>query len=120
MRSRCFFILAAFVACFCFASWLGAQPASTSLWNLAQQERSNHRFSTLFTAHDPRQHLATPEGLQQAIDWCKQTGVSKVYLECFRDGFRAERATLENAKKAFESAGLEASGCVTTTRVGKS
>jgi hypothetical protein len=45
--------------------------------------------------------------------------VTKVYLETFRDGYQAQHATLEQAKKWFQEAGLAVSGCVTTTRVGK-
>ncbi len=96
-------------------------PASPAdLWQLARQEASAHRFSTLFSAQDVRDRLSTEDGLQKAIDWCKQTGVTKVYVEAFRDGYRAERATLEAAKKKFQDARFEVSGCVTTTRVGKS
>ena len=95
----------------------GAPPAD--LWTLANQQAPVHRFSTLFTAQDVRQSLSSPEGIQAAIDWCKQTGVTKVFIEEFRDGYQAERAALETAARAFRAAGLEVSGCVTTTKVGK-
>ena len=64
-------------------------------------------------------YLADTNGLQRALDWCKLTGVTKVYLETFRDGYQAERATLETARARFHDAGFVVSGCVTTTRVGK-
>jgi hypothetical protein len=92
---------------------------AANLWTLANQQAKVHRFSTLLTAQDVRQRLSSDEGLQAAIDWCKQTGISKVYIEEFRDGYQAERATLEKAARAFRAAGFEVSGCVTTTRVGK-
>ncbi len=94
--------------------------ANTNLWELARSQRANHRFSTLFTAQDVRRYLSTEEGIDQAIDWCRRTAVTKVYIESFRDGYQAERAALENAKKRFQAAGFEVSGCVTTTKVGKS
>ncbi len=79
-----------------------------------------HRFSTLFTAQDVRDRLSSDSGIKSAIDWCKKTGVTKVYVETFRDGYQAERAALQNATKQLRAAGLEVSGCVTTTKVGKS
>jgi hypothetical protein len=73
----------------------------------------------LFTTQDVRHYLSTDDGIAAAIQWCKDTGVTKVYVEAFRDGYQAERATLEQAKAKFRAAGFEVSGCVTTTRVGK-
>jgi hypothetical protein len=93
--------------------------AAQDLWNVAQNYSDIHRYSSLFTAHDVRGYLSSDKGLQDAIDWCKQTGVTKVYIEEFRDGYQAERSTLERAKQTFLAAGLRVSGCVTTTRVGK-
>src|SRR5674476_469113 len=78
-----------------------------------------HRFSTLFTAQDVRRSLASEEGLNQAMDWCKQTAVTKVYIESYRDGYTAKKAALENARDKFKAAGFVVSGCVTPTKVGK-
>jgi hypothetical protein len=89
--------------------------ATTSLWDLAQENRQVHRFSTLITAHDVRDRLSSAEGLSKAVAWCRATGVTKVYIEEFRDGYRAERAALLRAKQRFAAAGFEVSGCVTTT-----
>jgi hypothetical protein len=38
--------------------------------------------------------LANESGLATAIDWCKRTAVTQVYVECFRDGYQADRTTL--------------------------
>jgi hypothetical protein len=89
------------------------------LWQLAKRHADTHRFSTLFTAHDVKNHLAQSNGLQKAIHWCKQTAVTKVYIEEFRDGYRAEKPVLEKARDTFRAEGFQVSGCVTTTRVGK-
>ncbi len=89
------------------------------LWDLARQKRGVHRFSTLVTAQQVRDHLASPEGIEAAIRWCRQTGVTKVYIESFRDGYQASAETLETARDRFRREGFEVSGCVTTTRVGK-
>jgi hypothetical protein len=106
----------------CFARSSSGRAASTTppdLWKLANECAQTHRFSTLFTSHDVREYLSQPDKLQAAIDWCKKTGVTKVYIEEFRDGYHAERAALEIARDKFRAAGFEVSGCVTTTRVGK-
>ena len=87
------------------------------LWELARQKASIHRFSTLFTAQQVRDHLADPQKLQAAIDWCKATGVTKVYIESFRDGYQAQRPTLAAARDRFAAEGFEVSGCVTPTGV---
>ncbi|HEY9175388.1 MAG TPA: hypothetical protein VI136_24140 [Verrucomicrobiae bacterium] len=87
---------------------------------LARQHLAVHRFSTLFTAQNVREFLASDAGIEAAIDWCHRTAVTKVYLETFRDGYQAERATLLRAKERFTKAGFDVSGCVTPTQVGKS
>jgi hypothetical protein len=46
-------------------------------------------------------------------------GISKVYVETFRDGYQAEAQALETARDFFRQAGLRVSGCVTTTHIGK-
>jgi len=89
------------------------------LWDLANKKRDIHRFSTLFTAQNVRDLLSTDEGLNNAIEWCKNTAVTHVYIETFRSAYTAERPTLEKAKKVFLDAGIDVSGCVTTTIVGK-
>ncbi len=97
-----------------------AADTSLDLWNLARQNSAIHRFSTLFTAQDVRSQLSKEEGIASAIDWCKRTGVTRVYLETFRDGYQAERGALQHAQDRFRSAGFLVSGCVTPTKVGKS
>lgn len=102
-----------------FPFFCRGQSPDPDLWALANRCAATHRFSTLFTSHDVREYLADPQKLQAAMDWCKQTGITKVYIEEFRDGYQAERATLESVRDKFRAAGFEVSGCVTTTRVGK-
>ncbi len=88
-------------------------------WELAKRHAGVHRFSTLFTAHDVRDRLADGEKLSAALDWCRRSGVTKVYLESFRDGYQARREDLERARTRFREAGFETSGCITPTQVGK-
>ena len=84
-----------------------ARPAEAVAW------------STLFTAQDVRDHLATEQGRAEALEFCRKMGITKVYIETFRDGYQAEESTLKAARDFFRQAGLEVSGCVTTTGIGK-
>ena len=92
---------------------------AASLWDLANDKKDLLKISTLFTAQNVRNYLGSDGGLNNAIKWCKDTGVTHVFIETFRDNYTAERKTLENAKAEFAAAGLDVSGCVTTTRMGK-
>lgn len=76
-------------------------------------------WSTLFTAQDVRDHLATPAGRAEALEFCRRMGLTKVYVEAFRDGYQADAQTLTAARDAFRQADLKVSGCVTTTGLGK-
>jgi len=103
-----------------FPARSGEQEAkSPSLWALAQEKQAVHRFSTLITAQQVRDLVSTGEGIDAAVAWCRATAVTKVYVETFRDGYQAQRPALERARDRLRRAGLEVSGCVTTTKVGK-
>src|SRR5271154_6344029 len=93
--------------------------AQTNLWQLAQDSASVHRFSTLFSAQDVLHCLSTDAGIDAAIEWCKSSGITHVFLEAFRDDYQAERETLQRARDRFKAAGFLVSGCVTTTQLGK-
>ena len=93
--------------------------SAESLWDLANENRGLLKISTLFTAHNVRDYLGNESGMNNAIKWCKDTGVTHVFIETFRDNYTARRQTLENAQKRFKTEGFEVSGCVTPTKVGK-
>ncbi len=76
-------------------------------------------WETLFTAQDVRDRLTTDQGRAKALDFCRRMGISKVYVEAFRDGYQADAETLKTARDYFRNAGLKVSGCVTTTGLGK-
>lgn len=90
-----------------------------SLWDLANQNKASLRVATLFTAQDVRDRLSSDQGIDEAIDWCKKTGVTHAFIESFRDGYTADRKALEHARDRFRQAGFDVSGCVTTTKIGK-
>jgi hypothetical protein len=98
---------ALFTVCLFAAFSFSVRPAAAVEW------------STLFTAQDVRDHLSTDSGRQEALAFCRKMGITKVYLESFRDGYQAQEATLKAARDFFRQAGLEVSGCVATTGIGK-
>jgi len=107
------------VALACGGPALAGDQRAPGLWDLAKAKQGIHRFSTLFTAQQVRDCLSTEGGIDAAIDWCRKTAVTKVYIEVFRNGYQAQREALQHAKERFQAAGFEVSGCVTTTDVGK-
>lgn len=109
----------AILAFFFISAAIGAAEDVYPLWTLALKNKDTFRFSTLFTAQDVRRHISSPEGIEKAVQWCKETAVTKVFVESFRGGYRAERSALENARERFRKEGIEASGCITTTNLGK-
>ena len=92
---------------------------SQSLWDLANENKGLLRISTLFTAQNVRAYLSTDEGINDAIAWCKESGVTHVFIETYRGRYTAERKVLQRAKSGFAAEGFEVSGCVTTTKIGK-
>ena len=102
------------------AGFLAASThAQSNLWSLAQDSASVHRFSVLFTAQDVGHCLSTEAGMDMAVEWCKSSGITHVFLEEFRDGYLARREILQRARDRFRAAGFLVSGCVTTTIIGK-
>jgi hypothetical protein len=95
---------------------------AVSLWAtmlLLARPAAAVEWSTLFTAQDVRDRLSAGPGRQEALEFCRKMGITKVYLESFRDGYQAEVATLKAARDFFLQAGLKVSGCVATTGIGK-
>ncbi len=89
------------------------------LWELAQDNRGVHRFSTWIYVHNIRDLLSTPQGLDQALDWCRKTAVTRVYLESFRDGYQVEALLLKRVKAQFQRNGFDVHGAITPTEFGK-
>ncbi|MFB0525547.1 MAG: hypothetical protein ACETVZ_08380 [Phycisphaerae bacterium] len=90
-----------------------------SLWDLANDNKELLKIATLFTAQNVRDYLSNDEGINKAVDWCKKTGITHVFIETFRNGYTVERYVLEHAKSKFNTEGFEVSGCVTTTKIAK-
>jgi len=91
----------------CLSGFLATPShAQTNLWQLAEDSASFHRFATLFTAQDVLHCLTTDAGSDAAVEWCKASGITHVFLEEFRDGYQAERDTLQRARDAQGGGGL--------------
>lgn len=116
IKSRCLGYCAAIGML--FSSSL-AKCQSQTLWDLANENKGVLQIATLFPAQNVRDYLSGERGMNNAIDWCKRTGVTHVFIESYRDGYTADRKTLENARDTFKKEGFEVSGCVTTTGIGK-
>jgi hypothetical protein len=116
MKRSDFAMCVAAIAC---CSIISARVQAQSLWDLANQNKETLRIATLFSAQDVRDRLSTDQGLDDAVGWCKKTGVTHAFIESFRDGYTAERKALEHARDRFRAAGFDVSGCVTPTKVGK-
>jgi len=112
-------IAVAFLAAAAAPALAADASAPADLWTLAKQRKDVHVFATLFTAQDVRDRLKDDAGMDAAVAWCKATAVTHAFVETFRDGYQADRAALLRAKERFLAAGLDVSGCVTTTQVGK-
>jgi len=93
---------------------------SEHLWELARSRTGDQVFSTLFPARDVERRLNTVEGVEAAIAWCRESGVTKAYVESFRGGLLAKEENLLRARDGFAEAGLSVSGCITTTGMAKS
>lgn len=107
------------IAVGCLGLFIALPCRAQVLWDLANQKKDLLRISTLFTAQNVRDHLTSEQGLDDAVQWCKQTGVTHVFIEAFRNNYTADRQTLQRAQSRFTAEGFDVSGCVTTTRVGK-
>ncbi len=96
-----------------------ANAGSQSLWETAKKNKDVLKISTLFIAQDVRDFLSTPEGLDNAVSWCKNTGITRVFIESFRGGYYAGRDAMVRARDRFLKEGFDVAGCVTTVNLGK-
>jgi len=63
--------------------------------------------------------FSRPEGRSRAIEWFKNHGITKIYLESYRHKRLADFSVLSEIRKEFQAAGLEVAGCITTTQMSK-
>lgn len=101
---------------------MAMQPAANGAmdpWALARRHAQTLRISTLIAA-DQVVRLSRDEGrLQRAIAWCKDHGITRVYVESYRDKVEPDDAAVRFTRDGFRTAGFLVSGCITPTRLGK-
>lgn len=102
------------------AKRMSSEEVSThTLWDLVQNSKDILTLTVWFTAQDVNKFLSHVDGMEDAISWCKQNGITKVSLEAFGRGLYANRQTLLGAKTRFLREGFAVRGGVLTTKFGK-
>jgi hypothetical protein len=110
------------IVCAFLLGALGGFPQTSSaqaLWNTMKSEQKTLKLSIWFTAQEADKYLSTPQGLDDAVNWCKKYGITKVNIEAFGRGLYAKRETLVAARDRFLKEGFEVASGVTTTKFGK-
>lgn len=90
------------------------------LWTLARSNSRRLRISTLIDASQVARTLKDEAGINRAIGWCKDHGITHVYIETYRDRVEPDDETVRRARDRFRAAGFLVSGCITPTQLGKS
>lgn len=78
-----------------------------------------HIFSIILMANTVRNELSKEDGIQNALEFFRSEGISKLYVESFRDGVFIEKELLISLRDRFEAEGFTVCGCVTTTGLPK-
>jgi hypothetical protein len=92
---------------------------SQTLWTMANNKKTVLTLSGWFTAQDVDNLLSSPVGLDNAVNWCKENGITKIHLEAFGRGLYANRKNLTDAKKRFLKDGFVVQSGVTTVNFPK-
>jgi hypothetical protein len=121
MKNILKFRLRAARLCLFFVLFLlkGTFVYSQPLWNTMKTQKGVLTLAAWFTAQEVDKYLSRPAGLDSAVNWCKQYGVTKVHLEAFGRGLYAGRETLIAARNRFLQEGIEVASGITTTKFGK-
>jgi hypothetical protein len=92
---------------------------SQTLWTMANNKKTVLTLTGWFTAQDVDNLLSSPVGLNNAVNWCKRNGITKIHLEAFGRGLYANRKNLMDAKKRFLKDGFVVQSGVTTVNFAK-
>ena len=94
--------------------------ASQTLWEVARKNIDILTLTGWFTAQDVDNLLSSSAGLDNAVNWCKKNGITKVRFEAFGRGLYADRKTLLDARNRFVKEGFVVQSGVTTVDFAKS
>ena len=63
--------------------------------------------------------LSTPEGLEKALRTFQEIGITKIYLESLRCGYKSNLEILQQARDFFQKNNIEVSGGITLDTIGQ-
>lgn len=72
------------------------------------------RLETYVMASQVDSLLSTPEGLEKALRTFQEIGITKIYLESLRCGYKSNLEILQQARDFFQKNNIEVSGGITT------
>lgn len=72
------------------------------------------RLETYMMASQVDSLLSTAEGLEKALQTFQEIGITKIYLESLRCGYKSNRDVLQKARDFFQTNNIEVSGGITT------
>lgn len=97
----------------------GVRSPTSDPWALARRHTRTYRVSTLIDASQVANDFKNEAGVRRAIAWCKDHGITHVYVESYRDKVEPSDEALKRARDGFRAAGFQVSGCITPTQIGK-
>ncbi len=83
-------------------------------FRFAKQHQDNLKLSVYITAHSVERLLSTPEGRREAISLMMANGITKVYVEVYRNGLVVSPHLLAEVTKYFNQNGFEVVGGIAT------
>lgn len=83
------------------------------------EDQNNLIFSTYFMASDFESHLASDPSIDEVISVCRGYGISRIYLETFREGLEPDRKRVAHARDRLQAAGFETAAAICTDGYGE-
>ena len=90
-------------------------PGSSSLWEYCRVHKDVLEFSTLVTARQVDRYFGLESDLEHAARCLRRLGVSRVFLETIRGGYRSKRENLERGRDFLKAQGFDVGAAITTT-----
>ena len=76
-------------------------------------------LSTYFMAAEIDRYLSTAAAVAEVVGGCRRHGLTRIYLETFRNGFQVPADLMAGALDRLRAAGFDPAGAVCTTRYGE-
>ena len=91
-----------------------SENPSDDLYGVAKNHQDDLRLSVYITAHSVDRLLSAPEGRREAISLMKANGITKVYIEVYRNGLVVSSELLSLVVAYFEQQSFEVVGGIAT------